>query len=111
MLRLSSASRRRPRRSDISCRYGGEEFLLVLPGLTKELARERADQLRRRLEALPVAFGDQLIGVTASFGVAAFPQDGVSREALIAAADHALYAAKESGRNRVSTWEGARPGI
>jgi diguanylate cyclase (GGDEF)-like protein/PAS domain S-box-containing protein len=99
------------RRSDISCRYGGEEFLLVLPGLTKELARERADQLRRRLEALPVAFGDQLIGVTASFGVAAFPQDGVSREALIAAADHALYAAKESGRNRVSTWEGARPGI
>jgi diguanylate cyclase (GGDEF)-like protein/PAS domain S-box-containing protein len=89
------------RRSDICCRFGGEEFLLVFPGLDKELARERADQLRRRLEANPVTFGGTGIAVTASFGVACFPQDGSTSEELIAAADRALYAAKAAGRNRV----------
>jgi len=89
------------RRSDICCRFGGEEFLLVFPGLGKELARERAEQLRRRIEANPVPFGGTRIAVTASFGVACFPLDGATGEELIAAADRALYAAKAAGRNRV----------
>ena len=89
------------RRSDICCRFGGEEFLLVYPGLAKEIACERAEQLRRRIEAAPFAFGGTSIAVTASFGVACFPQDGNTREELIAAADRALYAAKAAGRNRV----------
>jgi diguanylate cyclase (GGDEF)-like protein/PAS domain S-box-containing protein len=90
------------RRSDIYCRYGGEEFLLVLPQMSADCAAERAEQLRQAIAASPVTYGAAQIAVTASFGVAAFPVDGRSAEELIAAADSALYAAKESGRNRVN---------
>jgi len=91
----------RARASDIYCRYGGEEFLLVLPGMDEQAAVERAEQLRGALAAAPIAYGSTQIAVTASFGVAVFPRDGVSGDALIEAADNALYAAKEAGRNRV----------
>jgi diguanylate cyclase (GGDEF)-like protein/PAS domain S-box-containing protein len=97
MMRLS-------RKSDIYCRFGGEEFLLVLPGMSKGKACERAEQLRRQIEATPVLFGTTSIEVTASFGVACFPQDGGCRDELIAAADSALYAAKEAGRNQVKSF-------
>lgn len=89
------------RSSDIYCRYGGEEFLLVLPQVTTEIAIERTEQLRRSLAATPIPFDDLLISVTASFGIATFPRDGQTADALIAAADKALYAAKTAGRNRV----------
>jgi diguanylate cyclase (GGDEF)-like protein/PAS domain S-box-containing protein len=91
------------RKSDIYCRYGGEEFLLVLPGMAKGIAVERAELLRRQIEAAPIRFGDFAIPVTASFGVACFPKDGSSRTELIAAADSALYLAKADGRNQVRT--------
>jgi diguanylate cyclase (GGDEF)-like protein/PAS domain S-box-containing protein len=90
------------RGSDVYCRYGGEEFLLVLPLMTQGSAMERAEQLRGALEAAPVPYGASLIPVTASFGVATFPHNGRTGDELIAAADHALYAAKEGGRNRVN---------
>jgi diguanylate cyclase (GGDEF)-like protein len=90
------------RGSDVYCRYGGEEFLLVLPRMAQGSAMERAEQLRRALEAAPVPYGASLIPVTASFGVATFPHNGRTGDELIAAADHALYAAKEGGRNRVN---------
>ena len=92
------------RDSDIFCRYGGEEFLLVLPGLSIENAGERAEQLRAILASLPIGVGPTVIQVTASFGVAAYPQHGCSANQLIAAADEALYAAKENGRNQVKTY-------
>jgi diguanylate cyclase (GGDEF)-like protein/PAS domain S-box-containing protein len=100
---FSEIMKRLSRRSDIYCRYGGEEFLLVLPGMSKEKACERAEQLRSQIEVTPVMFGTDAIRVTASFGVASFPQDGGTRDELIAAADCALYAAKEAGRNQVKT--------
>ena len=80
-------------------RYGGEEFLLILPGASLENARARAEQFRAAVEAARFADGTAEIRVTASFGVAA----GVptSFEALIHAADAALYRAKNSGRNCV----------
>lgn len=93
--------KRHARGSDIYCRYGGEEFLLVLPHMAQNGATERAEQLRSAMAAAPVPYGAELIAVTASFGVATFPRDGQTGDELIAAADRALYAAKTAGRNRV----------
>lgn len=95
------------RASDIYCRYGGEEFLLVLPQMAQDSALERAEQLRRAMAATPVSHGVALIAVTASFGVATFPRDGRTGDDLIAAADRALYAAKAAGRNCVCVSRGA----
>jgi diguanylate cyclase (GGDEF)-like protein/PAS domain S-box-containing protein len=89
------------RASDVLCRYGGEEFLIVLPDLTLELACARTEQLRATIESTPIALGTSLVHVTASFGIATFPQQGRTRDELIAAADRALYAAKKAGRNQV----------
>jgi diguanylate cyclase (GGDEF)-like protein/PAS domain S-box-containing protein len=89
------------RASDIPCRYGGEEFLILLPDMTLERACKRTEHLRATLAAAPVACGELQFHVTASFGVATFPRHGRTREALIAAAELALYAAKNNGRNQV----------
>jgi diguanylate cyclase (GGDEF)-like protein len=94
--------KRQVRASDIFCRYGGEEFLLVLPQISTEVAFKRAEQLRSEMAAAPVPYGTSLIAVTASFGIATFPRDGQTSEEVIAAADSALYAAKGAGRNRVN---------
>ncbi len=87
------------RSSDHVARFGGEEFLLLLPDTSRTDAVAVAEKLRRRIAGLEV---DELDGgVTASLGVAAFPQDGDSPDELIKAADAALYRAKENGRDRV----------
>ncbi len=98
--------KRHARGSDIYCRYGGEEFLLVLPRMAEEIAIERAEQLRSAMAAAPVVYGASPIAVTASFGVAIFPRDGRTGDELIAAADAALYAAKAAGRNRIRVSSG-----
>lgn len=90
------------RSSDIMCRFGGEEFFLLLPNVS--VAVERAEQLRLAMAAAPVVFGEQRIPVTVSFGVAVFPADADNGNALMMAADKALYAAKAAGRNRVVCW-------
>ncbi len=89
------------RASDICCRYGGEEFLLLLPDMPLEVACERTEQLRQAFSESTIVYGSSLIHLTASFGIAAFPQHGETRDSLIAAADRALYAAKDCGRNQV----------
>lgn len=89
------------RSSDLDCRYGGEEFFLVLPDTPQEIAHQRAEQMRLSLIAEPIFIGDMAIPVTASFGVSAYPACGSSCAELIGAADKALYAAKDAGRNRV----------
>ncbi|MCC6498442.1 MAG: GGDEF domain-containing protein [Propionibacteriaceae bacterium] len=98
---FGSLMKHHSRASDITCRYGGEEFLLILPGLTEEGAIERAELLRLTMEATRVGHGAAQIAVTASFGVACFPRHGRTIDELIAAADSALYSAKAGGRNRV----------
>lgn len=90
------------RGDDIACRYGGEEFAVILPGATLEQAQQRAEKLRSGVANLRVrTAGQTLPPLSASFGVAAFPQHGDSWEALLRAADGALYQAKREGRNRV----------
>ena len=90
------------RGDDIACRYGGEEFTIILPGTTPDGALERAEQLRRGTAELRLRLrGESLPSITASFGVAFFPQDGDTWNDLLRAADAALYRAKYEGRNRV----------
>jgi diguanylate cyclase (GGDEF)-like protein/PAS domain S-box-containing protein len=90
------------RDGDLVCRYGGEEFTLVLPGASLAATQQRAEQIRAGIEALAVAYGGHLpLQVTVSLGVAAFPDHGTTADDLIRAADQALYQAKHSGRNRV----------
>jgi diguanylate cyclase (GGDEF)-like protein len=83
------------------CRYGGEEFVLLLADIPPNLAYQRAESLRMALEAMSIAFGETAIRVTASFGVANFPEHGTTQDELIHAADSAMYQAKTGGRNRV----------
>ncbi|MDX8126379.1 sensor domain-containing diguanylate cyclase [Methylomonas sp. OY6] len=93
--------KRHARASDLDCRYGGEEFFLVLPDTSLQTANERAESIRLALIAQPIAVADISIHVTASFGVATYPANGLSPVALIGAADKALYLAKDAGRNQV----------
>ncbi len=91
------------RREDIACRYGGEEFLLILPGSTLENARRRAEQLQELLKLLDIEHDGQPLGsVTCSLGVAAYPEHGATTQALVQAADTALYRAKAGGRDCVA---------
>ena len=89
------------RSSDIPCRYGGEEFVVVMPEMSLETSRERAEQIRRDFADLRIAFGDAQLGATLSIGVAAWPSHGNTAGKLIGAADRALYEAKQTGRNKV----------
>ena len=92
------------RESDIACRYGGEELMLILPETCLETTRKRAEQIREGVKHLNVQHRRQpLGGITISVGVACFPEDGLTGEALIQAADTALYEAKAQGRDRVVT--------
>ena len=87
------------RESDIACRYGGEELTVLLPECSLEEAVAKAELLRARIEALSEIHG---VRVTASFGVAAFPETSGKVADLLQTADAALYRAKQSGRNRVA---------
>jgi diguanylate cyclase (GGDEF)-like protein len=90
------------RGSDMVCRYGGEEFLLILPGASLDGARQRAENIRTLVKNLDLKYHDQPLGrITASFGVALFPDHAEGAESLIHAADDALFEAKGAGRDRV----------
>ena len=90
------------RGGDVACRFGGEEFMLILPETDIEITRQRADRIREAVKHLFVAHRDHSVGsVTISAGVAAYPEHGTTGEALVQAADAALYRAKNAGRDRV----------
>jgi diguanylate cyclase (GGDEF)-like protein len=91
------------RKEDVACRYGGEEFTLILPGAALDITQKRAEALRRTAQHMQLYFNDQLLdSISLSFGVAIFPDHGVTGEAVLQAADVALYSAKHTGRNRVA---------
>ncbi|MGH7319801.1 MAG: diguanylate cyclase [Candidatus Rokuibacteriota bacterium] len=90
------------RGEDIACRYGGEEFTLILPGAPREVSTQRAEFLREGVKELLVTHDGQTLGpVTVSLGVAIFPDHAATGDGVLRAADAALYRAKQEGRNRV----------
>lgn len=101
--KLSNILLKHIRREDVPSRYGGDEFIIILPDASQQVIRERAELLRKRIEALKIKFEGQTIGrITVSLGVAIFPNDGTTDSALLKAVDVALYRAKHEGRNRVA---------
>lgn len=90
------------RKEDIACRYGGEEFTLILPGASMDIARNRAEILCNAVKNLKINYqGGTLDSVRLSAGIAIYPDHGQTGEKLLQAADTALYKAKRAGRNRV----------
>lgn len=99
--RLGATLSMMARAGDIACRYGGEEFLLVMPTMPLSKARERAEDLRVAFGAMIVPFGSFRLQATLSIGVAVYPGHGTSVDDLIRCADAALYRAKQNGRDQV----------
>jgi diguanylate cyclase (GGDEF)-like protein len=90
---------------DIACRYGGEEFVIVMPGASLEVAQQRAEWLSAYCADMEVSFEGQKLKMTMSMGVAAYPQHALDEDGLLIRADRALYRAKRGGRNRVSVFK------
>lgn len=102
---LANLIRNEARESDIICRYGGEEFLAVMPNMSASQALERAESWRKHMEATPIQWAGKVIQITLSAGIAAYPDHGTDPEKLIGLADQMLYRSKNAGRNRVSVFD------
>ena len=90
------------RNEDVACRYGGEEFTLVIQEADAAMALDRAEEIRKAIAMLHLERGHKALGqVTASIGIASYPQHGDTPEQLLKRADRALYTAKHNGRNQV----------
>ncbi len=99
---LGDTLKRHIRAGDIACRYGGEEFLMILPEANREDSRHRAEHLREEVKRIHIYCDSQILeGITMSLGVAVFPLDGKTRERVLKMADDALYQAKKEGRDCV----------
>jgi diguanylate cyclase (GGDEF)-like protein len=102
---IGAALKRSARTSDLACRYGGEELIVVLPLASLEAVVQRAELMRETIKKINISYGGrQLPPITASFGVALAPDDGSDVETLFRAADSALYRAKGNGRDRVEVF-------
>jgi diguanylate cyclase (GGDEF)-like protein/PAS domain S-box-containing protein len=101
---LGDFLKKRTRGQDIACRYGGEEFALVLSDASFDAALQRAEILREEVKQMDVQHAGQVLGtINLSMGVALFPEDGPTVSEILRAADQALYQAKHDGRDRVCT--------
>lgn len=93
------------RKSDIVCRYGGEEFVVLMPKISAVDARRRAESWRAEFQVFKTAYGDSLISVTISMGIAVKEDPTLTCDGLISRADLALYSAKQAGRNNTVVWQ------
>lgn len=93
------------RRGDFACRYGGEEFVVVMPNINMDTAYERAENIRQALNSLRVPYKHNNLAITISMGIACYPSNGDSREAILRAADQAMYGAKEAGRDHILSYD------
>ena len=99
---MANLLRTQLRAEDVICRYGGEEFTVILPDASLESSRKRAEQLRESVRELVTEFrGQKLDRITLSIGVSSFPESGIEGKTLLEAADAALYRAKAQGRDGV----------
>ncbi len=101
--RLGEFLRSEIRSSDISCRFGGEEFLVVMPGTQLDKAFERAEHLRTGFLSLSIMHMGKKLNATLSIGLALYPQHGDTWEEVLHMADRALYVAKDAGKNCTRT--------
>lgn len=102
LVQVGNLLRTHVRSSDVTCRYGGEEFILVLPEASREITQLRAEQIREDARHLHLQYdGQTLEAVTLSMGIAVFPGHGLTKDAILGATDRALYRAKREGRDRV----------
>lgn len=104
LMEIASLMKKHTRDSDIVCRYGGEEFLLVFPGTALASAARRAEEIRQQCAEIIIQHEGIDLNVTMSLGVATYPTHGKEAEEIIIKADKALYQSKQSGRNRVTAW-------
>jgi diguanylate cyclase (GGDEF)-like protein len=104
---LVKAMQAQLRFTDVAARYGGDEFVVMLPDTPLRGALEVAERIRLAIEETPFAAEAGRVPCTVSIGVASYPEDGRSMDALLARADRALYLAKEGGRNRVAAYKAA----
>lgn len=98
------------RASDYVCRFGGEEFVIIMPGASIAALLRCGEDVRSSFEALTVEYENQVIRATISLGAASFPEHGASGNEIIVRADEALYRAKHEGRNRVVVYSADPPG-
>ena len=102
LVELGHVLRANVRKSDIACRYGGEEFVLVLPDSPVDDSRRHLEQVCNHVRELHLQYGEHLLGpLTLSIGIAQTPEHGVTADELLRAADDAMYAAKQAGRDRI----------
>jgi diguanylate cyclase (GGDEF)-like protein len=99
--RICDAIRSVTRTTDVASRYGGDEMLVLFPETTLKDAMAAANRILRRITSLPLTVAQERIELSASLGVAAYPEHGRDKESLLRAADFALYQAKATGRGRV----------
>jgi diguanylate cyclase (GGDEF)-like protein len=104
---LAQAIQGELRFTDISARYGGDEFIVLLPDTPAKGAMEVAERIRNRVMNFPLDYAAKRVPVSVSIGIASFPEDGATLDALASHADRALYAAKQDGRNRTVKFRAA----
>lgn len=90
------------REDDFVCRFGGEEFLVVMPHIDATQAFKRIDAYRKQIEATPITYASHTISLTISGGIATYDAHGKTQDEVIKAADDALYASKSNGRNQIT---------
>ena len=98
---LAQAIRSKLRKSDVPARYGGDEFIVFMSETPQKGALIVAERIREAVATNPLEFASKQVGCTVSIGVAGYPKDGQTLEALVSCADQAMYQAKKLGRNRV----------
>jgi len=93
------------RDTDIAARYGGDEFIVLLPETAATGARELAERIRRRISEQELDVGGRRVGTSVSVGIAAYPEHGTELQSILNKADQAMYLSKKQGRNRINVFE------